>query len=304
MPRSPPSTATSTGSSTLGELLATRRAMVVLVVTSVLLRVAFVLEPFELHGLSDFHGTGLRMLHGAVPYRDFTFEYPPLAAVLLLFPGAVARGWAASAMAAQSFLVEAALVAALWRNRDTVRRYLLVSLPLIPLLSGGFDAVAMAALAASLLLSSPERASRWWLATLGALVKLFPVVRVGASRPPRAALVPLGLGAVGLCTPLLVAPVRRHLPRLRAAPGRPPGIRAGLAATHGSSCAANRPSSSFATGTSSCWAPSSWPPWCWGCSRCWPWRWSCERGGRALEHWTRWRSLMASSSACSAAARS
>lgn len=61
-------------------LLGSRLLLWVLIGASIGLRISYLANPFELHGISDFHGLGQRMLHGELPYRDFTFEYPPLAA--------------------------------------------------------------------------------------------------------------------------------------------------------------------------------------------------------------------------------
>jgi hypothetical protein len=173
---------------------------------SLALRMAFLLVPFELHGISDFHGLGQQMLHGALPYRDFTFEYPPLAAPVVFVGGLVPAGWTASIIAALALLAEVALLRLLRGDRAAIKRYLVMTLPLTPLLSGGFDAVVVLALAAAMLGAAAPSASADWSAAAGTLVKLFPAAWYGARRPSKRSVVPLVAVAVGLALPLLFAP--------------------------------------------------------------------------------------------------
>lgn len=177
------------------------------VATSITLRLAFLLDPFELHGISDFHGLGQRMLEGALPYRDFTFEYPPLAAPVMVLEGLVPAVWSASALAALSFAAEGLWLRMVWHRPGALERHLLITLPLIPLASGGFDTLAMLAIGGALLVGSQGAPARAWSAAGGALVKLFPVTWFGTHVPWRSYLLPVVVMAAGLLAPLAVAPI-------------------------------------------------------------------------------------------------
>ncbi len=176
----------------------------VLLGASVALRLLFLANPFELHGSSDFHGLGQRMLHGEIPYRGFTFEYPPLALPLVLVSGLVPAAWSATVLAVQSLLAEIVLVSLLRHDRLALRRYLLLTLPLTPLLSGGFDAWVMVAFVVAGLGIHRTRAA--WSACAGAALKLFPAVWFVTRPPTRREVVPIIVTLAVLVGPLIVAP--------------------------------------------------------------------------------------------------
>lgn len=191
----------------LAEAAHGRLLTLVVVGTSVALRLAFLIHPFDLHGVSDFHELGRRMLDGALPYRDFTFEYPPLTAPLVLLAGAVPRSVSVNVLAAVAFLAEVVLLFLLRHEPPVVRRYLLLTLPLVPLLSGGFDAIVVLALGGAMVAAAAGSTARGaWAAAAGTLVKLFSAVWLAADRPSRRTFGPIAVTAAGLLAPLLVAP--------------------------------------------------------------------------------------------------
>jgi hypothetical protein len=141
-----------------------------------------------------------------VPYRDFGFEYPPLAIVPFLVSGAVPSGLALPTLAVQALAAEAALVAlVLRRHAGAAMRYAVLSLFVFPFLSGGFDAYPMLALALATALLAEGRAAGWWVAAAGALVKVAPgTAWVWARRPVATAVAALVVTVgVGLAPVLL-----------------------------------------------------------------------------------------------------
>jgi hypothetical protein len=146
-------------------------------------------------------------LHGHVPYRDFGLEYPPLAPLAFLLPGLVPHGWAPSVLALQAVALEASVGWLLWRRcgRDAFLRYAVLSLLLFPFLSGGFDAVPMAAIAWSTALLADGDRRGWWVAAVGTLAKLSPGAAWAWARTrPRTAIVALVVtGALALVPALL-----------------------------------------------------------------------------------------------------
>jgi uncharacterized membrane protein len=131
------------------------------------------------------------MLHGDVPYRDFGFEYPPLAAPLLLL-GAVAGTGADEykiAFAGLTFLLACGVV---------------VLVGAVASRTGGDRRVALPAAAFALLLCGALIRTRFDLAPVA--LTLAALVLLCADRP-RVAFAVLGLGALTKGFPLVVAPV-------------------------------------------------------------------------------------------------
>ena len=121
------------------------------------------------------HAIGAAIWHGKVPYRDFGFEYPPLAILAFLLPGLVPSGLALPVMALQELAVETlAVIVVLRHHPGAVRRYALLSLLVWPFLSGGFDALPMAAIAISTAWLVDGQGRAWWVAAAGTLTKLSP----------------------------------------------------------------------------------------------------------------------------------
>jgi hypothetical protein len=129
------------------------------------------------------------LVDGALPYRDFAFEYPPLAAPLIALPGLLGTGeetfrWAFAiwTLAAAAGIVM--LCGALARATGGDVRRAMVAAALMPLLCGAlvrthFDVFPVAILLGGLLLLCRGR-PRVGLAVLGlgAMTKLFPLVAV------------------------------------------------------------------------------------------------------------------------------
>jgi hypothetical protein len=148
------------------------RALVLAVAT---VHVILLFAPVDVLAPVQPHAIGAAIWHGHVPYRDFAFEYPPLAIAAFLLPSLVPSGVALSIMAAQELLVEALVVFIVLRHRpQALRRYALLSLLVWPFLSGGFDALPMAAIAISTAWMAEGRPEAWWVAAAGALTKLSP----------------------------------------------------------------------------------------------------------------------------------
>src|SRR5439155_7675455 len=93
--------------------LVLRALVLAVVVEHLLLEVA----PLDVLAPLDPWRIGQRLLHGQLPYRDFPFEYPPLAAVAFLFPGLASHGAARSVLALQEVAVEAVMVWFVFRGR-------------------------------------------------------------------------------------------------------------------------------------------------------------------------------------------
>jgi hypothetical protein len=129
------------------------------------------------------------MLDGGLPYRDFAFEYPPLAAPLIALPGLFGTGeesfrWAFAIWTLAGGAAIVLLCGALARATGGVPRRAMLAAALMPLLCGAlvrthFDVFPVAILLGGLLLLCRER-PRAGLAVLGlgAMTKLFPVVAV------------------------------------------------------------------------------------------------------------------------------
>lgn len=131
------------------------------------------------------------MLHGEVPYRDFGFEYPPLAAPLLAL-GAVAGTGAGEyeiAFAALTFLMACGVV---------------VLIGAVAARTGGDGLVALLGAALALLLCGALIRTRFDLAPVALTLAALLLLCVGR---PRAAFAVLGLGALTKGFPLVAAPV-------------------------------------------------------------------------------------------------
>ena len=129
------------------------------------------------------------LLDGGLPYRDFAFEYPPLAAPLIGLPGLLGSGeesfrWAFAVWALVGAAAVVLLCGALARATGGDPRRAMFAAALMPLLCGAlvrthFDVFPVAILLAGLLLLCRDR-PRAGLAVLGlgAMTKLFPLVAV------------------------------------------------------------------------------------------------------------------------------
>ena len=129
------------------------------------------------------------MLDGALPYRDFAFEYPPLAVPVIAVPGLLGTGeesfrWAFTVWTLAGGAAIVLLCGALARATGGDPRRALFAAALMPLLCGAllrthFDVFPVAILLGGLLLLCLDR-PRAGLAVLGlgAMTKLFPLVAV------------------------------------------------------------------------------------------------------------------------------
>jgi hypothetical protein len=129
------------------------------------------------------------LLGGGLPYRDFAFEYPPLAAPVLGLPGVLGTGgdsfrWAFALWTLGAGAAVVLLCGALARVTGGNPRRAMLAAALMPVLCGAlvrthFDLFPVALLLAGLLLLCVER-PRTGLAVLGvgAMTKLFPLVAV------------------------------------------------------------------------------------------------------------------------------
>src|SRR4051812_31590667 len=149
-----------------------RRALVGAVVA---LHVLAVLAPADVLAPVDPWRIGRMVWHGRLPYRDFPLEYPPGSILAFLLPGAVPHFLAPAVLALEAVAAEAAVVWFVLRPVEgALWRWVPLSLLLFPFLAGGFDALPMAAIAGSTMLLAGGAASGWWVAGLGAVVKLSP----------------------------------------------------------------------------------------------------------------------------------
>lgn len=147
-----------------------------LLLAVVLIHVLAVLRPLDVLFPVDAWAIGRHLLQGDIPYRDFQFEYPPLSLAAFVLPGLAPHGWANHVLALQAVAAEAVAVLFIYRRSGALRRYALLSLLVFPLLAGGFDAIPMAALAASTALLARGRRAGWIVATAGGMVKVIPGV--------------------------------------------------------------------------------------------------------------------------------
>ena len=143
----------------------------------------------RVNDLFVYRGFAEPMLGGALPYRDFEFEYPPLAAPLIALPGLLGTGeesfrWAFATWTLAGGAALVLLCPALARATGGNPRRALFAAALMPLLCGAlvrthFDVFPVAILLGGLLLLCLDR-PRAGLAVLGlgAMTKLFPLVAV------------------------------------------------------------------------------------------------------------------------------
>jgi hypothetical protein len=181
-----------------------RRALLAAVVG---LHLLFVLAPADVLAPVDPWRIGRMIWQGQIPYRDFPLEYPPGAVLAFLLPGAVPHALAEPVLALQAVAAELAVIFLVLRKVDgALWRWLPLSLLVFPFLSGGFDALPMAAIAISTALLAAGRPSGWWVAGAGTLIKLSPAAAWAWSRTAwRTALAALALTAVALLGPTALA---------------------------------------------------------------------------------------------------
>lgn len=175
-------------------MLARRPAAAALAVLALTFTATLVLWPWSDESVGDL---GVRasyarlLLDGALPYRDFPFEYPPLAAPAIALPGIAGAGDEAYRLgiAAVTFILTAAvlgLAGALARRTGGSRGAAMLAVAAAPLLLGAVARLHFDPLAVAL--------------TLGALVALL-------DRRPALGLALVGLGAATKGFPIVVAPV-------------------------------------------------------------------------------------------------
>jgi hypothetical protein len=167
-------------------------ACALFVLTAVAVTVAWELTGDAVTDVPLYQSYGERVADGLVPYRDFSFEYPPGALPAIVLPALVTSSLDAYRAA---FVEELALVGILavlafdaaLRATRLPRRERIVSLGLVallPLLLGGvlltrFDLVPAALVAAALALAAAGRPRAAALVVgLGAAVKLYPALLV------------------------------------------------------------------------------------------------------------------------------
>ena len=132
-----------------------------------------------------------RMVGGAIPYRDFAFEYPPGAAgiFVLAWPGPFSYGTAFSALMLICLAGTALLAVATARALDLSQARVIVAgvgIVVAPLLVGSlvetrFDLALSVALAGILYGAATRRfAIAWGALAIGALIKLVPLVLIPA----------------------------------------------------------------------------------------------------------------------------
>ncbi len=154
----------------------------VVVVLAVLVRVGFVIAPFDVLFPVDAHDLGRRLFEGHLPYRDFALEYPPGALLAFVLPGLAPTSVAAQVLALQALVLDGSVLLLMRIDQQRFRRYVVLSTVQFPLLSGGFDALAMACIVWSTAMLAEDDSRGWWIAGLGATVKLFPGVAWGWAR--------------------------------------------------------------------------------------------------------------------------
>ncbi len=127
------------------------------------------------------------MIVGQTPYIDFSVPYPPLALIVTLLPGALARSYAAYLVTfsllmlvstAALFALTEAFARQLNRDARTPLNWLTAFLtPLVGLVLCRFDIlVAVATLGALLLFARARPGAAGVVAALGALIKLVPAL--------------------------------------------------------------------------------------------------------------------------------
>ncbi|HEX6725456.1 MAG TPA: glycosyltransferase 87 family protein [Gaiella sp.] len=201
------------------------------VLTAVTATVAWQLSGRAVTDIALYHAYGERIADGLVPYRDFSFEYPPGALPALVLPALVTdsltafRVVFAAEMAVAGAFGVMLLAAGLGRLGTGTgdRRVALSVVALVPLVLGGviltrFDLVPAAIVAGAMLLLVTGRLRAGALVVgIGVAVKLYPAVLV-----PLVGVVAWRRGGrreLASVLALVVAPVLvAYLPFLVAAP--------------------------------------------------------------------------------------
>ena len=154
----------------------------------------------------DAWSVGRLLLEGEIPYRDFQFEYPPLAALAFLLPGLVPHGMAKLVLALQAVVLELVAIAFIRRYPGALKRYLWLSFLLFPYLPGGFDAFPMAALAVSTALLAQGSPAGWAVVAAGTMMKVSPgLAWVWCRRRPLVATGAFAVTAAVVLAPLALA---------------------------------------------------------------------------------------------------
>jgi Glycosyltransferase family 87 len=167
-------------------------AAAVFVLTAAAATVAWQWSGRAVTDIALYRTYGERIADGLVPYRDFSFEYPPGALPALVVPALVTDSLAAyrvvfaAEMAAAGAIGVLLLAAGLGRlgTRDGDRRFALSLVALVPLLLGGviltrFDLVPATLVAGAMLLLLTGRLRAGALVVgIGIAVKLYPAVLV------------------------------------------------------------------------------------------------------------------------------
>ena len=142
-----------------------------------------------MNDLFVYRGFADPLLDGGLPYRDFAFEYPPLAAPAIALPGVLGTGeesfrWAFALWTLAGAAAVVLLCGGLARATGGNPRRAMLAVALMPVLCGAlvrthFDIFPVALLLGGLLLLCRDR-PRAGLAVLGlgAMTKLFPLVAV------------------------------------------------------------------------------------------------------------------------------
>jgi hypothetical protein len=183
-----------------------RLLIAALAAAAVAQQVHYLVSPYHILFI-PFIQIGHEVLHGKLPFRDFQFEYPALAA-LFFVPSALVHSHPESTFAVQGLIAEGLMV---WwvfrRDEQAIVRWLVLSFLVSPFLSGGFDGWAMLAIALSTALLADGQAAGWWVAAAGAAVKLSPAgAFVWARTRPRTMLLAGAAAAVATFGPLIVSP--------------------------------------------------------------------------------------------------
>lgn len=177
-----------------------------LLLAVVAIHVLAILKPVDVLFPVDAWSIGRMLLHGKLPYRSFAFEYPPLSTLAFLLPGAVPHGLAKNVLALQALALEVVAVMCIRGRPGALRRYGVLSFLLFPFLAGGFDAFAMAGLAAGTALLAADRAAGWAAVAVGTMVKLSPgVTWVWCRRHLGAAAIGLVVTAAVITAPVVLA---------------------------------------------------------------------------------------------------
>ena len=177
-----------------------------LLVAVIAIHVLAVLKPIDVLFPVDAWSIGRMLLHGRLPYRSFAFEYPPLSTLAFVLPGLVPHALARNVLALQALALEAVAFLCIRRSPGAIRRFGLLSFLLFPFLAGGFDAFAMASLAAGTALLAADRIGGWAVVAVGTMIKASPgVTWVWCRRHLGAAALSLVITAAVISVPVVLA---------------------------------------------------------------------------------------------------